>query len=164
MFYHGTLLSFCSFHIPFNVDKLSCLRIHELCVKMCTWRHVHIGRPPDAMCPMFGHTRRLGGEQLVSHVWNVNWPPSPISPPLPRMSRRNAVRSVIAVVAWRRIICIAAHCGYSMARDIAGFIECHFDEQWTVLNIDPEMSSGGVMCYGTNYEDNSTKFVNIWIL
>ena len=93
MFYHGTLLSFCSFHIPFNVDKLklSCLRIHELCVKMCTWCHVHIGRPPDAMCPMFGHTRRLGGEQLVSHVWNVNWPPSPISPPLPRMSRRNAV-------------------------------------------------------------------------
>ena len=45
------------------------------------------------------------------------------------MSRRNAARSVIAVVAWRRIICIAAHCGYSMARDIAGFIECHFDEQ-----------------------------------
>ena len=37
--------------------------------------------------------------------------------------------SVIAVVAWRRIICTAAHCGYSMARDIAGFIECHFDEQ-----------------------------------
>ena len=50
-----------------------------------------------------------------------------VQPAVEPMDRFTAL--LIAVVAWRRIICIAAHCGYSMARDIAGFIECHFDEQ-----------------------------------
>ena len=50
-----------------------------------------------------------------------------VQPVVAPMDRFTAL--LIAVVAWRRIICTAAHCGYSMARDIAGFIECHFDEQ-----------------------------------